>query len=78
MKLARKVAWLSACAMIAVATTTTVLLISTEVVRGAERDRAATASDRAVRITGTGPAATTRKDLRKKQQEKKKLVAPPK
>jgi hypothetical protein len=80
MKLARKVAWWPTCMIIAVGTTTT-LLASTEVVRSAERDRASTASDRAERITGTGVAATTRKELRKKNQEKqqgkKKLVAPP-
>jgi hypothetical protein len=77
MKVARNIAGWPALAMIAVGITAA-LLISTETARSAERDRAATAADRAARVTGTGPAATTRKDIKKKkQQDAKKNLAPP-
>jgi hypothetical protein len=53
------------------------LLVSTDTARSAERDRAATSSDRAVRVTGTGPSATARKQIRKKQDDAKKKLPPP-
>jgi hypothetical protein len=69
MKLARNVAWWPASVMMVVGVATT-LLVSTEVAQSAERsDRAATASDRAVRTTGTSTAAQTRKEIRKKHKQ---------
>ena len=76
MKLARNVTWWPACTMIALGVTAA-LLVSTETARSAERDRAATASDRAARVTGTGPSATARKQIKKKQQDEKKKLGPP-
>jgi hypothetical protein len=75
MKLARNVTWWPAC-MIALGVTAA-LLVSTDTARSAERDRAATASDRATRVTGTGPSATARKQIRKKQEDAKKKLGPP-
>ena len=73
MKLTRSVAWWPAYAIGIAA----VVLVSTEVARSAERDRAATAADRASRVTGSGPAATTRKEIKKKQLDTKKKLPPP-